>query len=503
MNAIPFISLDENRASAPLYRQIYETIRNAILSGEFEPGRRLPATRLLADQLSVSRMTVVNAYEQLFAEGYLEGKTGAGTYVASQLPEELLQTPRDNKNSMARRTVSRTVKLTPYAKHLNRNSVAFRKNHGATEFRAFTHGITAVDKFPFEVWSKITQRHLKYTSPSVLGYGDPAGLPSLREAMASHLRSARGVRCDAGQVIITNGAQQAIDLIARILLNPDDKIWIENPGYLGARDILGASGAKLIPVPIDAEGFDIDRAQKCGSARLVYVTPSHQFPLGGTMSLARRLNLLEWARTNDSWIIEDDYDSEFRYAGRPLASLQGLDRDNSVIYVGTFSKTMFPSLRLGCVVVPHDLIDVFTAARALSDLHSPLIDQAVLAEFISEGHFARHVRRMRTLYQERQQIFVAEAKKRLDGLLKVEKSDAGMHLVGWLPTGVDDQAVSKELAEQGVRAAPVSAYSIGKPPRSGLLLGYTAFNEKQIKDGMKIVERTLSGWQRYLCYLIT
>jgi GntR family transcriptional regulator/MocR family aminotransferase len=484
--------LDDVNSSLPLYRQIYKTIRRSILNGDFESGQQLPATRLLAKQLGVSRMTVINAYEQLFAEGYLEGKIGAGTYVASQLPEELLQAPRGHTRRSETKTTARTLKFSRYGKYLRENGAAVRQNHGATEFRPFQHGITAIDKFPFEVWSKIVQRHLKYTSPAVLGYGEPAGLSSLREAVVSHLKSARGVRCDAKQIIITNGAQQALDLVGRVLLNPKDQVWIENPGYLGARDILAASGAEIVPVPIDEEGFDLDQAQKHGKARLVYVTPSHQFPLGGTMSLARRLNLLEWARNNESWIIEDDYDSEFRYAGRPLASLQGLDRDSRVIYVGTFSKTMFPALRLGCVVVPSDLIEVFTAARALSDLHSPLIDQVVLAEFISDGHFARHVRRMRTLYEERQQIFIAEAKKRLDGLLEVTQADAGMHLVGWLPKGVDDLKTSKKLAEHGLRAAPVSSYCVGKPERRGLLLGYTAFNEKQIKSGVKLLEKVLS-----------
>jgi GntR family transcriptional regulator / MocR family aminotransferase len=306
------------------------------------------------------------------------------------------------------------------------------------------------------------------------------------------LRSARGVRCELEQVIVTNGAQQALDLISRVLLTPQDKILTEEPGYLGARDILGASGSTVVPVPVDAEGIAFGRASHLRGLRLVYVTPSHQFPLGGTMSLARRLQLLEWARDNEAWIVEDDYDSEFRYAGRPLSSLQGLDRDGRVIYIGTFSKTIYPSLRLGCVVVPADLVDIFTAARALSDLHSPLIDQSILAAFIAEGHYARHLRRMRTLYSARQAVLLTEVEKHLKGLIEVSRADAGMHLIGWLPKGIDDQQISNGLKEHGVRAAPVSAYCINRPGREGLLLGYTAFNERQIKEGVRKIAKSLA-----------
>jgi GntR family transcriptional regulator/MocR family aminotransferase len=491
MTSIPFISLDEKRSSASLYRQIYEAIRNAILRGEFGSGLRLPPTRLLAVQLGVSRMTVINAYEQLFAEGYLDGKTGSGTFVASHLPEDFLQLKSVVGKEAGSERPSRKIKLSNYGRRVSERMGTVRKNHGATEFVPFQHGLTAIDKFPFEIWSKITQHHLKYTNPATLGYGEPAGLRSLREAVASHLRSARGVSCEAEQVIITNGAQQALDLIGRLLLMPGDKVWMEDPGYLGAQDILRSSGATIVPVPLDSEGFDLDRARQQGKARLIYVTPSHQFPLGGTMSLARRLNLLEWVRNHEVWIIEDDYDSEFRYSGRPLASLQGLDRDGRVIYIGTFSKTIYPSLRLGCVVVPADLVDIFTTARALTDLHSPLVDQSVLAAFISEGHFGRHIRRMRTLYESRQKFLLGEAEKRLNGLVEISRSDAGMHLIGWLP-GFNDRAISEELAGHGIRAAPISNYCVEKQKRSGLILGYTAFNESQIKRGVKILQKVLS-----------
>lgn len=265
----------------------------------------------------------------------------------------------------------------------------------------------------------------------------------------------------------------------------------EDPCYPEARGAFEAAEADIIPVPVDREGIDIGNAPADSGAKLVYVTPSHQYPLGVTMSLARRLALIEWARESDAWIIEDDYNSEFRYAGRPLASLQGLDPAGRVIYVGTFSKTIFPSLRLGCLVVPEELVDVFTGARALNDVHSSLIDQAVLAEFIAEGHFARHIRRMRTLYESRQRVLVEECRKHLGGLLEIEPADAGMHLVGWLPEGLNDVELSARATERGLKLSPVSEYYAKKPARGGFILGYTAFDERKIREGVKMIREIL------------
>lgn len=488
----PFIPLSHANSAVPLYRQIYDSIQLAILNGEFESRMRLPATRLLAQQLGVSRMTVINAYEQLFAEGYLEGKMGAGTYVASQLPEEFLQTSGVREDVRENGPKRRKIRLSNYGKYIRENSAKVLENQAAGMPIPFQHCLPAIDEFPFDIWSKITQRLQKYSYKSLDGFGDPAGFRPLREAVVSYLRSSRGVRCESDQIIITNGAQQALDLIGRVLLSPVDKVWVEDPGYLGAKDIFGATGAEIIHVPLDVEGFDLKKALETGtSAELVYVTPSRHFPLGITMSLQRRLGLLEWASDNDGWIIEDDYDSEYRYAGRPLASLQGLDRDGRVIYLGTFSKTIFSALRLGCMVVPPDMIDIFRTARSLTDQHSPVIEQTVLAEFISEGHFARHVRRMRTLYRERQEILIYEIEKKLGGLLEVSKADAGMQIVGWLPEGVCDKTISREAARHGLRAAPVSEYSVKPLDRGGLLLGYTAFSEKQIEVGVKKLAEAL------------
>lgn len=488
----PFIMLDEKSAQ-PLYRQIYEAVRHAILSGNLHPTTPLPATRLLSKQLGVSRMTVINAYDQLFAEGYLEAKTGAGTFVAAHLPEEFLQTSGFERREHLENPLTRKIKFTAYGRNLAQHSNGILRRHGATKVLPFQHGVAAIEEFPFREWAKIALKWLKKPPSSILSYGDSVGFQPLREAIAAHLASARGVRCKVEQIIITNGTQQALDLIGRIFLTKGTDVCLEDPGYLGARDIFAATGARLIPVPIDDEGFDLQTARKRSrKARLVYVTPSHQYPLGVTMSLKRRLNLLKWAQEKDAFVIEDDYNSEYRYGGRPLASLQGLDRDGRVIYLGTFSKTIFPALRLGYMVVPTDLIEVFAAARALTDLHSPLIEQAVLAEFIAERHFARHIRRMRAMYEERQQILVDEARMNLKGMLEVAPAEAGMHLIGWLPRGIYDRDVSRRAAEVNLNLAPFSAYCINEKLRGGLLLGYTAFNEKQIKLGVKKLARVLN-----------
>jgi GntR family transcriptional regulator/MocR family aminotransferase len=488
----PFITLDE-KSDAPLYRQIYETIRRSILSGGLPSGRQLPASRLLATQLGVSRMTVVNAYEQLLAEGYLEGRMGAGTFVSAHLPEEFLQASGFKRPERQEKSLPRKVILSGYGDKVARNSEVILRHLGASAHVPFQHGVAALDEFPFGVWAKIVQRWHRSPPASVLSYGDAVGFRPLRDAVAAHLAAARGVRCTPEQIVITNGTQQALDLVSRIFLSESDDACLEDPGYFGARDIFAATGARIVPVPIDDEGFDVQAARKRSrKARLVYVTPSHQFPLGVTMSLARRLSLLEWARERDAFVIEDDYNSEYRYAGRPLASLQGLDRDGRVIYVGTFSKTIFPALRLGYLVVPTDLVEVFAAARALTDLHSPVIEQAVLADFISERHFARHIRRMRGMYEARQQTLVEEARKNLRGMLEVAPAKAGMHLIGWLPDGVSDREVSDSAAEAGLNLAPVSAYCINQQLRGGLLLGYTAYDEKHIRRGVKKLAQVLT-----------
>ncbi|HEX8772666.1 MAG TPA: PLP-dependent aminotransferase family protein [Pyrinomonadaceae bacterium] len=489
----PFIMLDDENPDAPLYRQIYEAVRRSVLSGEFGPRMRLPATRQLAKQLGVSRMTVVNAYEQLLAEGYVEGRIGAGTFVASTLPEAMLQVEQRSPAGSTGSSKPGNHSLSQRGQWLASVSVLSLRVQADGYNFAFQNGMPAIDEFPFKIWSQLASRRLRNPHRELLKYGDPAGYLPLREGIAAHLKSARGVRCDVDQVIVVAGSQQALDITARVLLDPNDTAWVEDPGYPGALNALLSAGAKIVPVLIDKEGFDLASGLRQSKlARLAYVTPSHQFPLGITMSLARRLSMLEWAKRSGAFIVEDDYNSEFRYSGRPLSSLQGLDTDGRVIYIGTFSKTIFPSLRLGCIVVPKDLVKVFIAARALIDRHSPSLDQAVLADFINEGHFARHIRRMRSLYEERQKVFVAAAKRELKGLLEVKEAEAGMHLVGWLPEGVSDKGASEEAARYGVEAAPLSAYSSHSLHRGGLVLGYTALNSRQIREGVRRLAQALA-----------
>ncbi|MGA9767833.1 MAG: PLP-dependent aminotransferase family protein [Blastocatellia bacterium] len=481
------VSLDSS-SPEPLYHQLYDWLRSAILTGQLRPGTRLQSTRELAAELNVSRNTVMNAFEQLLAEGYLEGQVGSGTYVSRALPDDMLYIPASR---------SRTTRLSRKGRVLSERGAALataavNASQSSIAVRAFRPGTPALDAFPSEVWSRLLARRWRNPPRELLGYSTSAGYKALREAIASYLGAARAVNCEPDQVIIVAGAQQALDLVARLLLGTDDAVWIEDPGYLGARAAFIGAGARLIPVPVDEEGLDVAAGEaRAPSARLVYVSPSHQYPLGVTMSLARRLALLEWANRSGAWIIEDDYDSEYRYAGRPLAALQGLDQEGRVIYLGTFSKVLFPSLRMGYMVVPPDMVDAFAAARGVLSRFTPSIDQAVLADFINEGHFARHIRRMRTLYAERQAVLVETARREMDDLIEVNPHEAGIHLVGWLADGLDDRKASKAAADEGVEAQALSSFSIKYRTRSGLLLGYAGYDERQIRVGVRKLSTAL------------
>lgn len=482
-------------SEVPLYRQLYDGLREAILSGRLSGKSRLPSTRTLSDELNISRNTVMTAFEQLLAEGYLEGRIGAGTYVASVLPEELLQAKPKTKNSTPP-VIKKGRSLSERGKILAATPVSASRNHGSdlSAPRAFQMGLPAVDLFPFEIWARLMGRRWRRPPFQMLGYGEPAGYRPLREAIAGYLGSARAVRCSPEQVIVVGGSQQALDLTVRLLLDPGDSAWIEDPCYLGARGAFLGAGAKLIPVPVDDEGINVAvGVSRCPTARIVYVTPSHQFPLGVTMSLGRRLALLEWASRTGAWVVEDDYDSEFRYAGRPLAALQGLDSDGRVIYIGTFSKVLLPSLRLGYLVVPPDLVDSFVAARALSDRHSPQLEQAVLTDFITEGHFARHIRSMRSLYAERQGVLLDAVKARASGLLTINHNESGMHVVGRLPENLDDRQVAHEAGLQRITTSPLSTHALEEIRPGGLMLGYTSIQPKELTEGVvqlvKVLEK--------------
>jgi GntR family transcriptional regulator / MocR family aminotransferase len=469
-------------AATPLFRQLYEGLRRGILDGRLLPGVRLPGTRGLAGELGVARNTVLNAYEQLLAEGYLEGKIGSGTYVAHTLPDPPIRgRPTD---AATRPTAAPRPALSRRGALLARASALVAPDSGMP--RPFRMGVPALDAFPFETWMRLVARHHRRPPRDLLGYDDPAGYAPLRRAIADHLGPARAVHCDPEQVVVVTGSQHGLDLIARILLDPGDAAWIEDPGYPSARAALQGAEVRPVPVPVDGDGLEVDAGAARGpGARLVYVTPSHQYPAGVTMSLSRRLALLDWARRANAWVVEDDYDSEFRYAGRPLAALQGLDRDGRVIYVGTFSKALFPSLRLGYLVVPPDLVNAFVAARAVIDRQSPTLTQAVVADFLNEGHFLRHIRRMRTLYQERQETLLRAARRELGALLEVGPCETGLHLMGWLGEGRDDRQASRAAARVGIDAVPLSSYCIERRERGGLLLGYGGTEARQIGDAVR------------------
>ncbi|AGA28919.1 MocR-like pyridoxine biosynthesis transcription factor PdxR [Singulisphaera acidiphila] len=475
------IPLDASSA-APLFRQLYDGLRGAILSGSLKPGGRLPASRTLAGDLGVSRNTVTTAYDQLLAEGYLEGKVGAGTYVTRTLPEDAL---------LVRRGQARGDDRTGQPGRLSRRGTLLATTpawvvRGAADPKPFRPGVPAMDTLPLDAWATLAARHWRRSTGHLLGYGDPAGYGPLREAIAAHLGTARGVVCEAGQVVIVAGTQQAIDLATRLLLDPGDPAWIEDPGFVGARGAVVGAGARLVPVPVDGDGMVVSAGvARCPEARLAYVTPSHQYPLGVAMTLARRLELLCWAHRAGAWILEDDYDSEFRYTGRPLASLQGLDQQGRVVYMGTFSKVLFPALRLSYLVAPPGLVNAFVAALALAGGPPPLHTQAVLADFFTEGHFLRHIRRMRALYAERQEALVRAAKAELCGLLEVVPSETGLQVMSWLDEGINDRAASRWADAAGVVAPPLSSYTLEPSSRQGLLLGYAAHSPRQIREGMR------------------
>jgi GntR family transcriptional regulator/MocR family aminotransferase len=486
------LPLDPDSPS-PLHRQLYDGVRDAILRGALPSGARLPATRKLATDLGVSRNTVMTAFEQLLAEGYVDGRHGSGTYVSRSLPESLLHVGR-SEAAILRSEVD-PPRLSKRGRVLAATPAAFPQSHHAA--RAFEIGLPALDAFPRETWGRLAARRLRGATGEQMGHIDSAGYRPLREAIASYVGTARGLRCSPEQVIVVAGSKRAIDLAARVLLDPGDATWIEDPCYPTARRVLQGAGARVVAVPVDEEGLNVASGHACcPNARLAYVTPSHQFPLGVTMSLPRRLALLEWAARRAAWILEDDYDSEYRYEGRPLASLQGLDRAGRVLYMGSFSKVLFPALRLGYLVVPLPLVESFVAAHALLDGQSPTFDQAVLADFMTEGHFVRHVRRMRTLYAERQATLVRAAAREFGGLLDVQAAQAGMHLVGWLPPGVDDFSASRSAQEAGITARPLSSFASSNTRRGGLLLGYAALRPSEIREGVRRLAGALRGLQQ-------
>jgi GntR family transcriptional regulator/MocR family aminotransferase len=484
------VSLDD-QGGLPLHRQLYNQLRLAILEGRLAGGSRMPSTRALAAQLGFSRNTVSSAYDQLLAEGYITARMGSGTFVCEAPPDDLYQTPvRDRRASPELPPVPDNVvpRLSAWARRAIHGVVDEMTPRGAARLPYdFRDGRPAVDYFPMDLWRRLLGRRLRSRNLSQFGYAPSTGVEALRASLAEYLRRARAVKCTPEQILIVNGSQQALDLLARISLDPGDAVMLEEPGYLGARRAFTAQGARLLPVPVDASGMvtdDLDRASDGVSPKLLYVTPSHQFPTGAVLSLPRRLALLRWAREHGTLVLEDDYDSEFRYQGRPVEALQGLDTSGTVIYIGTFSKVLFPSLRVGYLVLPPSLVGAVSTAKWLSDRYTATIEQQVLADFFDEGHFERHLRAMRMIYQSRHDTFVAALHRELGDLVLAPTTGTGLHTLVTLRASLPVEALVARAAAKGVGIYPARPYYLNDPGTTSLVMGFTGLDEGKIDEGM-------------------
>ncbi|HLX84356.1 MAG TPA: PLP-dependent aminotransferase family protein [Terriglobales bacterium] len=474
----PVIAVDRN-ATSPLYRQVYDAYRAAIMEGRLRAGERVPSTRALALELGVSRIPILNAHAQLLAEGYFESRVGAGTVISRSLPDQMMVSESRGR---------RPPRVSPGPRPLSARTVVSSSVETGPWHRgwgAFGVSQVAFDHFPFPVWNSLVTRHCRNTQPKSFDYGHPLGSKDLREEIASYLRTARAVRCEADQIMIVSGSQQALQIATFVLLDARSKVWMEEPGYRFARAVFASSGCEIVPVPVDSEGLNVAAGiKRCPKARLAMVSPSHQYPLGVTMSASRRLQLLEWAESSGSWVIEDDYDSEYRYESMPIASLQGLDANSRVIYVGTFSKVLFPSLRLGYVVVPPDLVPHFIAVRLALDIAPPGFFQGVLADFIREGHFSRHIRRMRILYNERRRVLIDSIDEEFGERADVTGGQAGLHLSMALK-GISDLRIATRAAEQKLWLVPLSSSYLETPSRHGFILGFGSTSAEDMPKAVR------------------
>ena len=480
------ITLDPS-SDVPLFQQLYNRIRDGILGGRIPSGARLPASRTLAADLGVSRTTILNAFDQLVAEGYLHGRVGSGTRVVSTLPDT--------------RMVAAPSRVLP--KHSSTLDTALSDRirrrwpltlpAEAPPALPLRPGNPDLAAFPRDVWSRLTSKHWRNASRSLFGYGDAMGYEPLRSAIAEYVKRIRGVRCDSKHVLVLSGSQQALHLCAQVLLNEGDFAAMEDPGYPGVRAAVLSAGAHIIPTPVDQEGLVVAALKKrrLRPPKLIYVTPSHQCPLGMAMSLSRRLELIEFAHRVNAWIVEDDYDSEYRYFSRPVAALQSLDTNGRVIYVGTVSKTLIPALRIGYMVLPPPFLDAFARARVAMDRQPAAIDQAVLADFISEGWLERHIRQTRMRYMERQECLIEAIHEDMPDQLDASPAGAGMYLVAFLQKGISSGSVARVAETHGVGLVPLSLFSIKPLERDGLILGYGAYSVGQIRAAVKRLSRAL------------
>ena len=486
------LALKVDRGShQPVSTQLCVQLRELILTGAFAAGARLPATRTLAQDLGVARTTIVEVFERLAAEGLVDSHIGSGTFVS-----EIVASPRPKpaKPDAARAATPAPRLSDVMSDALTRLGERQRLPHMP---RAFTTALPAFDAFPMAQWARLSAKYLRGGRNEIMGYGDPNGSVQLRRALASHLRANRGITCDPDQLFIVAGAQQAFHLIGTTLLNPGDKVWFENPGAIGARNSLIAAGAELIPVPVDDDGLRVDEGLRLSPKfRLAFVTPSHQQPLGSVMSLERRFALLNAVARAGAWVIEDDYDGEFFFGGRPPPTLKSVDTTGLVIHVGTFSKSLFPALRLGYLLAPPALVDTFRVIMSKFLQGVPSHTQSVVAEFIDEGHFSAHVRRMRHLYQERHEALLGAADKRLRGLLDVMPTPGGLHTIAHLSSSRAELEISREADARLVTASPVGRFAIAPVDVRGLVLGYGGVTPKQIAAGVEVLADVMEARQK-------
>jgi GntR family transcriptional regulator/MocR family aminotransferase len=466
-----FLQLDDT-AEDPLYRQVYLQLRKLILDGDLPPGTKLPPSRKLAAQSGIGRITVIQAYKQLEAEGFVASQTGAGTFVAKQLPQPPAAQQEVFKPELS--SWGRRIQTTARAPRREKQRLEIDFGFG----RSFPH------IFPYDIWRRLLGRYLSTDDVMLSRYGSPLGFYPLREALANYLVRQRGVVCSPQQVVIVSGAQQALDILARLLFNEGDKIIVETPGYNDAYRLFQAHGAQLHPLAVDEQGLPVADLPEGSRFRAVFVTPSHQFPRGGTLPLERRLKLLDWARRQDALVLEDDYDSELRYDGHPLSALQGLDQSGHVVYLGTFSKVLFPALRLGYVVLPRSLLLPFTRTLALVDRGAPTLTQAAVADFISEGHFDPHLRRLRLAYSERRQALVDALDASLAGEVTFSRVPAGLHIMLHLHPACSEAEAIQKAASVGVGIYPGAPYYLQKPKPPSVLLGFSGLNSEQIREGV-------------------
>lgn len=469
-----------------LRRQLEDQLREAILAGHLLGGARLPSSRALAEELEVSRPTVIQALDGLVAEGFLETRHGSGTFVAGSIPAHLPHAVHREERGEDRAT------RPPNLSRMGRRFAGLVTDISAHEPRPFLPNVPAYDRFPFALWQKCVNRQTRQLYRRHMGYGDPAGFAPLRRAIAEYLALHRGDDCDAEQIVITPGGHAAFMIAALVLTDPGDGILFEDPGPLIACKLFQSLGRNLVLTPVDCEGMDFAEAAGAARPRMAFTMPSRQHPLGRTLSLARRIGLLEWAERTDAWIVEDDYDTEFRYTSRPLPSIRSIDRFGRVIYVGTFSKALFPALRVGYFVLPPALVGPFRNAVALMLRGPPMATQMALAEFIAEGHFATHLRRMRDLYATRRQDFLDEAARVGTGLFAIERPDSGMNALAWLPAGIDDRAVARAALAAGVHSYPLSDYCLLPGNEPALILGFAGVQHHQLGPGLAALARVVA-----------